>query len=158
MKYLKLITVSILLSIVTFSCSSDDSDSNDLPTEDELTNIKFSNPLLAGVYQGIDECVGGTTCFGMPINYDEITFKDDGTFINDRTELATGGAIKNTYSFTGTNEFIISEKENDGSIYVTYQRITEITITELIFEEYKDSDIGEYEADQVRTYTMRRIR
>lgn len=156
MKHLKLILTTFLLSILMVNCSSNDDGTNDLPTDAELTNIRFLNPLIIGTFEGLDECVG-TTCFGMPIEYDEITFKDNGDFINDRTELVTGGEITNTFGFTNTNEFIISEKESDGSTYITFQRITEINGTELIFEEYKDNEIGDYDADRIVTYTMQRI-
>ena len=156
MKHLKLLLTAFLLSILMINCSSDDGDTNDLPTDVELTNIRFLNPLIIGTFEGVDECVG-STCFGMSINYDEITFKDNGDFINDRTELVTNGEITNTFGFTNTNEFIISEKESDGSTYITFQRITKINGTELIFEEFKDSDIGDYDADRIITYTMRRI-
>lgn len=156
MKHLKLLLTTILLSLLTFSCSSDDGGANDLPTDVEIDNARFFNPFILGVWEGVDECVGNT-CFGMHIEYDLITFNESLEFINDRTELVTNGEIQNTYGFFDTNSFIISELEPDGSIYKTYQRITKISNTELIFEEYKDSDIGEYDVDRIRTYTMRKI-
>lgn len=155
MKHLKILLTALVLSILTFSCSLSDDGGDELPTEAEIDNLKFLNTFILGTWEGVDECVGDT-CFGIPIEYDEITFTVDGDFINYRTELVTGGEIKNTFRFIDTNQFIISEKESDGSIYNTYQRITKITETELIFEEYKDSDIGDYSADQIYTYTMRK--
>lgn len=158
MKHLKFTLLAIPFVLLTLSCSSDD-DSGDTTDEisesiEQANDNRFLNPLIIGEWKGTDECVGNN-CFNRAIEYDIITFNIKGDFINDRTDLATNGEIKNTFHFFNTNQFTISEVENDGSIYKTYQRITKITFGELVFEEFKDSD-GEYPSDEIVTYTFRK--
>ncbi len=124
---------SLLLIVGLFftSCSSDSSD--DVPQEEQ------AKVEIVGTWEATDECISDT-CYGIGVTYDFLKFNNDGTITEGRD--STNNEIILTYTLDG-DKLKLMEKQSDGSVYTTFNRVLTINENEFVFEEYAD-DNGEH--------------
>lgn len=126
-----LFNLFLIVGVILFtSCSSD---SNDV-TAEEQAKVE-----IIGTWQATDECISDT-CFGIGVTYDFLRFNNDGTITEGRDSAEN--EIILTFTLNG-DELRLMERQDDGSVYTTFNKVITLSETEFVFEEYAD-DNGEH--------------